>query len=161
MKNIPFSRHLIWIAVPVVAALLFLWSHAAGDNPAPAFPHASLTIARADGTSWPLAIEVASTPEQETYGLMFRRGLPENSGMLFLWTPPQPVSMWMKNTLIPLDMLFVDSGGVIVKIAANAEPMNLTPIPAGQPVKAVIEIEWRGRRASRPDARRQGAVPGL
>jgi hypothetical protein len=105
----------------------------------PVFPHATLAIRRADGTQVSLDIEIAVTRAQAEYGLMFRRFLPENAGMLFLWDKDQAISMWMKNTIIPLDMLFVAGNGTIVKIA-HAIPFDLTPISSGQWVRGVIEI---------------------
>ncbi|MFL5232396.1 MAG: DUF192 domain-containing protein, partial [Microvirga sp.] len=73
-------------------------------------------------------------------GLMFRHRLPEDRAMLFDFIDPKPVSMWMKNTYIPLDMLFVAGDGRVVHIAANTKPQSLDVITAGRPVKAVIEV---------------------
>lgn len=107
---------------------------------APVFPHSTLAIHRAHGSPISLDIEIASTPEQKSYGLMFRHSLPERAGMLFIWDADQPVSFWMKNTFIPLDMLFVRYDGVIVKIATHTEPYSLKSIPSEGPVRGVIEI---------------------
>ena len=85
-------------------------------------------------------IDLASTPEQQEKGLMFRKSLPENYGMLFVHEPPRIVTMWMKNTLIPLDMLFIDANRNIVHIHENAEPESLTHISYPKPVWAVLEI---------------------
>lgn len=86
-------------------------------------------------------IEIAETPEQVRRGLMFRADLADDAGMLFDYDPPTHVSMWMKNTLIPLDMLFVDENGVIGRIAAWTTPLSTEPIPSGGPVRAVIELK--------------------
>ena len=86
-------------------------------------------------------IEVAETPEQITRGVMFRSEVAEDGGMLFDYDPPRLVSMWMKNTLIPLDMLFVDESGIIGRIATWTTPLSLEPIPSGGPVRAVIELK--------------------
>lgn len=91
------------------------------------------------------AVEVAATPAARERGLMFRRRLAADRGMLFAFGPPQLVSFWMKNTLIPLDMLFVDDGR-IVSIARSATPLSETPIPSGASVTDVIEL--RGGRAA-------------
>jgi hypothetical protein len=99
-----------------------------------------MTIRRSDGQSFPFIIEIAETPEQQRYGLMFRRALPQDAGMLFISDPDRPVSMWMKNTYIPLDMLFIRHDGTIVKIITHAEPFDLTPLSSGEPVRGVIEI---------------------
>lgn len=84
--------------------------------------------------------EVARTPEQRARGLMFREHLDLDAGMLFLFDPPQRVSFWMKNTLIPLDMLFIDRSGRIVAIAERTEPHSLEPRGPNVPVHAVLEI---------------------
>jgi uncharacterized membrane protein (UPF0127 family) len=85
-------------------------------------------------------VEVATTPAQQEKGMMFRDGLAPNYGMLFIYDQVQPVQMWMRNTKIPLDMLFIDANGSILNIAENAKPMDETIIPSRYPVKAVLEI---------------------
>jgi uncharacterized membrane protein (UPF0127 family) len=93
-----------------------------------------------------LRVEVAATPEQQEAGLMFRRALGPDRGMIFPYDPPQPVAFWMKNTLIPLDMIFIRSDGTIARVA-SARPLDLTPVPSGEPVAAVLEIAG-GRAAA-------------
>jgi hypothetical protein len=90
-------------------------------------------------------VEVAATLEQQERGLMFRKALAGDRGMIFPYDPPQDVAFWMKNTLIPLDILFIRSDGTIVRIT-KAEAMDLTPLPSGEPVAGVLEI--RGGRAA-------------
>ena len=85
-------------------------------------------------------IEVAETPAQMTQGLMFRRSLAPDAGMLFDYKQPTVATMWMRNTLIPLDMLFVDAQGRIVNIHQRAVPQSLDMIAAAAPVRAVIEL---------------------
>ncbi len=86
-------------------------------------------------------IEIAKSNEQLEQGLMYRKSLPENEGMLFLFNNNQQINMWMKNTLIPLDMLFIDNTGKIIYIARDTAPNSLTVINAGnQPVSAVLEL---------------------
>lgn len=75
---------------------------------------------------------------------MFRRSLGPDRGMIFPYAPPQDVSFWMKNTLIPLDILFIRQDGTIARIT-RAKALDLTPLPAGEPIAAVLEI--RGGRA--------------
>lgn len=85
-------------------------------------------------------IEVARTAEQRRTGLMFRRHLAADAGMLFTFDPPQLVSMWMKNTVLPLDMLFIDTQGRIVNIARDTTPFSLDRINSDGPVAAVLEV---------------------
>jgi uncharacterized membrane protein (UPF0127 family) len=91
-------------------------------------------------------VEVARTAAQQEQGLMNRHGLAEDAGMLFPFDPPRPASFWMRNTLIPLDMIFIRPDGSIARIAANTEPMSETPIAVAEPMTAVLEI--RGGRAA-------------
>jgi uncharacterized membrane protein (UPF0127 family) len=85
--------------------------------------------------------EIADTPPSRALGLMFRRQLDANHGMLFLYDRPQPVSMWMRNTYISLDMVFIRKDGVIGRIVSNTEPLSETSISAGEPVVAVLELK--------------------
>ena len=90
-------------------------------------------------------VEVAATPEQQEQGLMFRHSLAGDRGMIFPYDPPQQVAFWMKNTLIPLDIVYIRANGTIAGIV-NAQPMDITPLPSGEPVVLVLEI--RGGRAA-------------
>ncbi len=85
-------------------------------------------------------IELAVTPEERSRGLMFRESMPGRSGMLFIFDPPQRVAFWMKNTLIPLDMIFVDRAGTVTRVHEGAIPGDLRPIEGGDSVYAVLEI---------------------
>jgi uncharacterized protein len=103
------------------------------------FPTSELTILSATGQHR-FKVEIAETAEQMTQGLMFRRGLAADAGMLFDYKQPTAATMWMRNTLIPLDMLFVDARGRIVNIHQRAVPQSLDVIAAAAPVRAVIEL---------------------
>ncbi len=103
----------------------------------------------------------ADSPEARAQGLMFVKSLRPEQAMIFVYDPAQPVAMWMKNTLIPLDMLFVDDGGCVVKVHARARPGDLTAISADVPVGLVVELAGgtaatlgiaAGDRLVRPDA---------
>lgn len=86
------------------------------------------------------AVDVADTSEKRSRGLMFVEKMPLSRGMLFVYPHPQSVSFWMKNTLIPLDMVFADARGVVTHVHSNAIPGDLTPIPGGEGVQFVLEI---------------------
>lgn len=96
-----------------------------------------------------ILLEVARTPRQQQIGLMYRTTLADNRGMLFPFNPPQPVSFWMKNTKIPLDMIFIREGRVQA-IAANVPPCKADPCPSYGPQNAIIDhvLELRGGRAA-------------
>jgi len=91
-------------------------------------------------------VEVARTPEQQEHGLMGRRALAPDAGMLFPFDPPRPASFWMRDTLIPLDMVFIRPDGSIARVAANTVPMSETPVAVEEALTAVLEL--RGGRAA-------------
>lgn len=92
------------------------------------------------GGSRAFSVEVMRTDADRARGLMFRRYLPADRGMLFLFDREQIVAMWMKNTYIPLDMVFVGRDGRVVSIAADAEPMSEAVVSSGGPASAVVEL---------------------
>jgi uncharacterized membrane protein (UPF0127 family) len=85
-------------------------------------------------------VELARTPSERSRGLMFREELPKDHGMLFDFGEEQPVSFWMKNTPLPLDLIFIKADGEIVRITERAEPFSQKLLPSGQPVRYVLEI---------------------
>ena len=86
------------------------------------------------------SIEIADTQEERAQGLMYREVLPRGAGMLFVYEYPQHASFWMKNTLIPLDIIFTDVNGTVTRVHSNAIPGDLSAIPGGDKVYAVLEI---------------------
>ncbi|MFN3644204.1 MAG: DUF192 domain-containing protein [Gemmobacter sp.] len=86
------------------------------------------------------SVEVADTAETRSRGLMFRESLPRSAGMLFIFPRAGRVSFWMRNTLIPLDMIFLGADGRVTRVHANAVPRDETPIDGGDGVLAVLEI---------------------
>jgi len=100
-----------------------------------------------------LEVEVARTPKQRETGLMYRKSMPERHGMLFDFETMQPVYMWMKNTFIPLDMLFIRTDGTIARIEAMTTPFSERTISSGEPVRAVLELNGGA-------AQRLGIAPG-
>ena len=111
----------------------------------PVFEQEPLWIETAEGR-FEFQVEMASTPAQRNRGLMFRDELAADRGMLFDFQQTQPVTMWMRNTLISLDMLFVREDGRISRIVAETEPLSDRTIGSGGPVRAVLEL--RGGRAA-------------
>jgi uncharacterized protein len=141
-------RALLWLCV--FAALDV--DIACGAAPLQSFESSSLTIVSANGRHR-FTVELAETPAQMEQGLMFRPSLAPDAGMLFDFKQPTVATMWMHNTLIPLDMLFVDANGAIVGIRARAVPESDAIIAAPSPVRAVIELNGG-------TAARLGIMPG-
>ena len=123
----------------VLAVLLLVFTDATAYAQLETFPKAELTIVSASGPH-KFMVEVATTPGQMEQGLMFRRSLAADAGMIFDYGAPSTAAMWMKNTLIPLDMLFVDARGRVINIHERAIPGSLDPIGAAAPARAVIEL---------------------
>jgi len=120
--------------------------------PAPATNLQTLEIASKTGVH-AFAVEMAQTDEQRAKGLMYRKELPEGRGMLFDFQREQDVSMWMQNTYISLDMLFIRADGRILSIAENTTPMSTKTISSGGPVLGVLEVIGG-------TARKLGIAPG-
>ncbi len=85
-------------------------------------------------------IELAATPQEKALGLMYRRSLPADAGMLFLYDSPQPLTMWMRNTLISLDMVFIGADLRVHRIETHTEPFSTDIISSDGEVKAVLEL---------------------
>lgn len=126
----------VLLAVALFTASIFL---SASSQTVQAQNADSLTIISSEGRH-EFSVELADTPESRARGLMYRRSMPEDHGMLFDFGRVDMVSMWMRNTYIPLDMLFVRADGSIARIASDTEPLSERPISSGEPVLAVFEI---------------------
>ena len=100
-----------------------------------------------------LNVEIADTPALQERGLMFRQRVPEDRGMLFIFDSSQPVSMWMKNTLAPLDMIFIRADGTVSEVVENTKPLSLDIIQSKESLPAVLELGAGG-------ARKLGIRPG-
>jgi uncharacterized membrane protein (UPF0127 family) len=99
-----------------------------------------LAIVLQGGQRQGFQVEVARNDADRAQGLMFRRSMPADRGMLFDFGRIAPVAMWMQNTYLSLDMLFIRPDGTIARIAANTEPLSTRTIPSGEPVLAVLEL---------------------
>jgi uncharacterized membrane protein (UPF0127 family) len=133
------------IAVAVLAGLLALAPVLTASAPAhaqaaPAAATEALAVVTASGQRHPFQVEVMRNDEQRAKGLMFRRFMPADRGMLFDFQRVAPVSMWMQNTYIPLDMLFIRADGTVARIEEHTEPLSTRTIPSGEPVLGVLEI---------------------
>ena len=119
----------------ILLAALLIVSPAAAETPS----RGIVDIADGDETLT-LHVEIADEPGEHSRGLMFRSSLAPRSGMLFLYPNPRRVTFWMKNTIIPLDMLFIDQHGRVEKIARKTEPYSLEPIMSEGLVVGVLEL---------------------
>jgi hypothetical protein len=112
-----------------------------------------LWLVTGPGQETPIEVEIAQEPREKELGLMFRTELPQGTGMLFPYDGPREVTMWMRNTYIPLDMVFIRKDGVVHRIEKRAEPLSERIIASQGPVSAVLELPGG-------DAERLGLEPG-
>jgi uncharacterized protein len=120
----------------VAAAFAMLWVVPCRAQPA---NQSTVEIVSKSGVHV-FVVELAANDADRAQGLMFRKELPEGRGMLFDFQREQDVSMWMRNTLIPLDMIFINNDGRIRRIAESTEPLSERTIPSGGPVRGVLEV---------------------
>lgn len=106
----------------------------------PELPTQELSITGRDGNAHHFTVEVARTPHQQEVGEMFRKVIPPNRGMLFVWPQPQESAMWMRNTLVPLDLVFIDTNHRIHAIEENAVPLSEGIISSHGVVGSVLEL---------------------
>jgi uncharacterized membrane protein (UPF0127 family) len=132
-------RRILFLAL----ALFLAVAPATAQTPGPTEP----LVIVSGGKEHRFDVEIARSSEQQATGLMYRRDLPADGGMLFVNSNERRQSMWMKNTFIPLDMLFIDKSGKIVRIVERTVPHSLETISSRQPVKATLELN--GGTASR------------
>lgn len=103
-------------------------------------PKEKLVIVTRDGARHEFEVEMALTPDQQTVGLMFRPSVPPDGGMLFDWRRPVESTMWMRNTIAPLDMLFINQDGTIRRVVEDTVPESLAIIESRGPVRATLEL---------------------
>jgi uncharacterized membrane protein (UPF0127 family) len=137
-------------AVPFAMSLALVASGLAG--PAEAIRRETLKLHTARGEHV-INVEITETPEEKALGLMFRTSLADNAGMLFFYETPQEVTMWMRNTYIPLDMVFIRSDGIVHRIEAWTQPFSETIVSSGANVSACLELAGGA-------AERMGLKPG-
>lgn len=137
MNNSPISTQRVSQPLRVVAAfttaMLF-------SLPLAACSDETRLVVQSESGNHAFTVEVVDTPETRAQGLMYRQELADDAGMLFDFREERPVSFWMRNTFIPLDMLFIEADGTILNIHANARPHDTTSIPSDGPVQFVLEI---------------------
>lgn len=133
------GRTRIWV-MAVVLALLWQGAAQAQGQGISSFPRSKAEIVSQSGARHGFTVEVAATSEQLSQGLMYRRTLAADAGMLFDFGEDKPVSMWMKNTLIPLDMVFVAHDGRVMGVAQRTVPGSLEVISSPGPVRGVLEV---------------------
>jgi uncharacterized membrane protein (UPF0127 family) len=129
-------RPLAWRWIMVIAAVALGAVAPSGSRAASVQP---LEIVTKNGVQV-FSVEMATTEQEKETGLMYRKELADGKGMLFDFSPEQEVSMWMKNTYIPLDMIFIRADGRILRIAENTEPLSTRIIPSRGLAKGVLEV---------------------
>ncbi|MDP6788757.1 MAG: DUF192 domain-containing protein [Rhodospirillales bacterium] len=140
------------IAAGVLLGAVWMAALAGRAGEPVSFATGELSIVTGRG-SYVFSVELASTPAEREQGLQGRRALAPSTGMLFDFKSPRPVYMWMKNTYISLDMLFIDGEGRVANIAERTVPMSLATVGSDGPVRAVLEVDGG-------TARRLGIKPG-
>ena len=126
------------LVVMMLMGLSMAWAQQPADRPE--FDWDQVIVERADGATFTFDVEMALSRVQQQFGLMHVDSMPQDQGMLFVFDPQRAVSFWMRNTLIPLDMLFIRSDGTIANIEVAAEPLTETSRPSDGVVMAVLEL---------------------
>jgi len=152
----------VWHLLILFSLLVFVPPAFAQERGACDGSHASLALptkskihlfSRHAGRTFLLDVEVALTREETAHGLMGRTVMPAGTGMLFLFDPPREIAFWMKDTCVPLDMIFVRNDGTIIKVVQETKPLDLTPISSDGEIGSVLEIKGG-------EARRMGLKAG-
>jgi len=145
MKPMKYAIRCDWVAALLCAVLLWSTAVAAESNDARqldrAFPRSTLQIATPDARLHKIDVWIADTEPRRARGLMFVEHMADDAGMLFIYPQPQPIAMWMKNTHLSLDMLFVSADGRVHSVVENTTPMSTNTISSNGVVLAVIELK--------------------
>lgn len=139
-------RSFLILLTSAVLALVVFFGPASADQTPVVFETGRLAIVTTDGKPLEFEVEWALTPEQRARGLMERETLADNAGMLFDFGETRMVTMWMANTPLSLDMVFIDEAGLVVRVAARTTPFSEAIVGSGKPVRYALEI--RGGRAA-------------
>ncbi|MBB4367742.1 hypothetical protein GGD63_000511 [Bradyrhizobium sp. cir1] len=134
-----FDRKAVWSIARGWLVAILVATFAAAGAPARAASFQPLEIVTKNGVQV-FSVEMATTEEEKQTGLMYRKELADGKGMLFDFNPEQEVSMWMKNTYVSLDMIFIRADGRILRIAENTEPLSTKIISSRGPARAVLEV---------------------
>lgn len=133
-RNFAWRASRLWLAVAMVATFAIM-----AESGVQAASFGTLEIATKSGVQM-FSVEMATTEDEKQKGLMYRRELADGKGMLFDFSPEQQISMWMKNTYISLDMIFIRADGRILRIAENTEPESTAIISSGGLARGVLEV---------------------
>ncbi len=136
-------KHLALVLAASLVLPCFALAQPVNDDPMgpqPQLPTEPLSITADNGMVYKFTVEVAATAQQQAYGLMFRPFVAADAGMIFPNNPPVEVQFWMKNTIIPLDMVFIGPDGKIIAIAENTVPYSLKPVDSGGQTAATLEL---------------------
>ncbi|EJN15642.1 hypothetical protein PMI42_00659 [Bradyrhizobium sp. YR681] len=135
-----FDRKAVWsVATGWLATILVIAGLAVAAAPSGAASVQPLKIVTGNGVRV-FSVEMATSEQEKQTGLMYRKELADGKGMLFDFKPEQEVSMWMKNTYVSLDMIFIRADGSILRIAEKTEPLSTSIISSGGPARAVLEV---------------------
>ncbi len=147
-------------ALATAGAAALLAAACASRSASPSGPR---VVLRSAGREHVVRVELARTDAERERGLMFRERLEPDHGMLFLFDSDDEHVFWMKNTLVPLDLIFIDSAGRVVGVVANADPLSLAPRTVGAPSRSVLEVPggWAAAHGVRPGDEVRGEGSGL
>jgi uncharacterized protein len=135
----PVARHATGTSLALLAAVWMLLGSLADGTAMAKMRRETLTL-KTTTAEHVIDIEVAETMEEKALGLMFRTSVPDNTGMLFPYGDPQDITMWMRNTYVSLDMVFIRADGVVHRIAARTEPLSEKIVSSEGNVTAVLEL---------------------
>lgn len=132
----------VFLIAAVAASLSFIANCGSGGNTqsSAGLPTTQVVVVNNNGQRFQIIAEVASTSDQHSQGLMYRTSMAANEGMLFMFESERVLSFWMKNTYMPLDMIFISSDKIVVDINHNAQPENTVPFISSAPAQYVLEV---------------------